>query len=266
MYIKKFLIFAVTLLFAGCFPISKTPYMFGYYPKDVFMQSKTMQNIHFEENASELAIEIEKIYPNSVATIELTHGSKFTKEPNIYICGTEPCYDKYAIVPKTSGETVGTANNIMLNGYRLTKENTTFAILTHEMSHAYWYEHGVVCQPRWWEEGMAVYSSGGGGAEKCSVEDATKAAIVGKVFYPSDENSCMSLFFGSNITQKYNITWSMFYRQSGMFVEFLHNKNNQAFKNMLEILKTDKDIKIAIKTAYNEDVEKLWNEWLVSLK
>ena len=68
----------------------------------------------------------------------------------------------------SAGATSPISDAIILNGKRLLDENITEAVFTHELSHAYWFSRGVRCGSRWWEDGMAVYSSGGGGAEKVS--------------------------------------------------------------------------------------------------
>ena len=80
----------------------------------------------------------------------------------------------------------------------------------------------------------------GGGAEMTSVEEATKSIKAGKVFEPIDASSCR-VFFGGDLSKKYGISWSMYYRQSEMFVKFLKERDGAAFKMTLRSLKENKN-------------------------
>lgn len=241
---------------AACAPFAKLALPFSGFT-DVPKQPK----IHYEQGAEKLADEIASLFPDAISKIEQTHGSQFAKQPEVYICASEECYKKYALVPIARGETRPSGEIIMLNGFKLSRDGTAGAIFTHELSHVYWFTRGVRCQPRWWEEGLAVYVSGGGGAEKASFSAAIQAIRENHVFHPSSESGC----FFANSAAKYDLDWPMYYRQSGMFVEFLHISNPSAFNLTLTLLHNKTELPEAIQKAYGQPVEALWKLWLSSI-
>ena len=267
---RRFLTGALILLlsavmFSRCaFTPQKLYYVFGGLPKDDFLQHKEIKNIYFEKNGSDFAENVAKIYEKDKKQIELTHGFEFRKEHAVFLCVTKECYDKYAIVTGAGAET-HYSGDIILNGRKIIAENRVESILTHELSHAIWFENGVGCMPRWWEEGLAVLTSSGGGAEMTSVEEATKSIKAGKVFEPIDASSCR-VFFGGDLSKKYGISWSMYYRQSEMFVKFLKERDGAAFKMTLRSLKENKNIYKSIVNSYGKSVQQLWGEWIESVK
>lgn len=257
--------FICAMMFYGCaFSPQKLYYVFEGLPKDDFLQHKEIKNIYFEKNGSDFAENVAKIYEKDKKQIEVTHGFEFRKEHRVFLCETKECYDKYAVVTSTRAET-HYSGDIIMNGYKLADENSTEAILAHELSHAIWFENGVGCMPRWWEEGLAVLTSNGGGAEMTSVEEATKSIKAGKAFEPIDASSCR-LFFGGNLSKKYGISWSMYYRQSEMFVKFLKERDEAAFKMALKSLRETKDIYKSINNSYGKSVQQLWSEWIESVR
>lgn len=246
-------------ILAACAPLAKVAYlealpMYGF-------ATSVNPDVHYEQGAEQLAGEIAHLYPDAIALIERTHGSSFGKLPEIYVCATEECYKKYAFVPVARGETRPRGNTVMLNGLQLSQDGTGRAILTHELSHAYWYSRGIRCLPRWWEEGLAVWASAGGGAEKSPLLSATQAIRAGHVFHPSSESSC----FFANSAAKYGLDWPLYYRQAGMFIAFIHNRNSSSFNSVLESLRAGTDLAEAVQTAYGQSIEMLWNAWHSSI-
>lgn len=250
---------------SGCaFSSQKMYYVLDGLPKEDFSQHKEMKNIYFEKNGSEFADKVVKIYEKDKKQIETTHGFEFRNEHAIFLCVTKECYDKYAVVTRAGAET-HYSGDIILNGRKLMSENRVETVFTHELSHAIWYENGVRCMPRWWEEGLAVLTSNGSGAETVSVDEAIKSIKNGKVFEPSDVSSCR-LFFGGDLSKKYDISWSMYYRQSEMFVRFLREYDEKAFAATLKNLKNSKDLHKSIYDSYSKSIEMLWGEWVESVR
>jgi hypothetical protein len=216
--------------------------------------------VHFEPGAEKLAADIASLYPAAIETIEQTHGSPFLAQPNIFICATKYCYDKYAYAPTARGEARPRGNIVLINGARHAADGSARAILVHELSHVYWFSRGVRL-PRWLEEGLGVWSSGGGGAEKITVADAQQSIRDGRVFYPLAE----PVLFEGNPARQYDIDWPTFYRQSGMFVEYLHDTYPGAFRSMLAALREKRALPDAVQQAYGQSLETLWKQWLASV-
>jgi hypothetical protein len=250
---KYLLLFITSFLFTGC---SKLFYFFGHYPKDAFVSKG---NIHYQEGNIGFVIKVQNAYPKALSTVRTTHYALFRYAPDIYICIDKPCYDTYAIIPQAGAQTLALGDAIVINGAKLMRNNQLEKILAHELSHFYWFSNGVYCQARWWEEGMAVFGSNGGGAGTISTQEAIEAIEKGDVFYPETTSSCA--LFGRDLASKYHISWTMYYKQAGMFVAYLHEKNPEAFKKTLKMLLQTKSIEESIQSVYGVSVEKLWREW-----
>lgn len=265
----RIIIWLATVFFAvilsGCaFSPQKLYYVYNGLPKEDFIRHKQIKNIYFEKNGGDFADAVAKIYERDKKQIEISHGFEFRQEHNVFLCVTKECYDKYAVVTAAGAET-HYSGEIILNGRKLIAENRVESILTHELSHAVWYENGVGCIPRWWEEGLAVLTSNGGGAETVSVDEAVSSIRNGKVFEPIGISSCR-LFFGGDLSKKYGISWSMYYRQSGMFVGFLRDYDKSAFEATLKRQSTNKDVYKSITESYGKSVDELWGEWVLSIR
>ena len=196
-------------------------------PADLPKVSITMP-LYAEAGAESIANDIAAALPASIKRIEATYGGKIGALPDIVVCTSDACYRKYAA--------------------------------THELSHFYWYSHDVGFQPRWFEEGVAVWVSDGGGAENVSVQAAEKAIKAGKAVHPTLDSG-----FWNYLTQSPSLpdnNWHMFYRQSGMFVQYLHDDDPIAFARLFEALKTTKNLKQAWSIAHKESPEDIWLEFL----
>ena len=107
---------------------------------------------------------------------------------------------------------------------------------------------------------MAVWTSNGGGAERVSVQAAEKAIQAGTTIHPT-----LNTGIWNYITQAPSVPgndWHMFYRQSGMFIQYLHDHDPTAFANLLDALRQTKDLRPAWTIAYKRNVDKLWGEFI----
>ncbi len=115
-------------------------------------------------------------------------------------------------------------------------------ILVHELSHLHIGQQlGIygynANQPAWFQEGLAVIVSGGGGAEKVSEEEAAKAILEGKSITPEAHGS----FLFKKSAHSYNLEPHMFYRQSGMFVAWLRSRDETRFRTFLLAIEDGRD-------------------------
>ena len=139
-------------------------------------------------------------------------------------------------------------------------------ILTHELSHLhlgqrlgiYGYNAHL---PSWFQEGLAVVVSNGGGAEKASIADATTALRTGKSLTPEDHGSFLFKKFASS----YDLTPPMFYRQSGMFVAWLRQQDSTRFRTFLVAIEGGEGFATAFTTAYGMDVDTAWRQFVNGL-
>jgi len=57
----------------------------------------------------------------------------------------------------------------------------------------------------------------------------------------------------------------MYYRQAGMFVEYLSKNNQKAFSETLIKLRAKQDLQEAFKSSYGLSVDELWNNWIENI-
>lgn len=245
---------SLVALLQGC-TLARAAYVFTHSPDSLAKASATFP-IYAENGAESMANEISAALPTTIQQIEATHGGNLSQLPPIIVCATEACYGHYAAILSSGAETL-LDKRISINGAKILRsKRNAIQLLTHEMSHFYWYSQGVGFQPRWFEEGMGVWASKGGGAERVSVETAEQAIRNGTTIQPT-----LNSGFWNYLTQPPFVPgndWHMFYRQSGMFVQYLHDHDPMAFGHLLEALRSTKDLQQAWPMAYNKSVDELW--------
>ena len=250
--------FIISAGLSGC-TLTRAASVYLNSPADLPKVSITMP-LYAEAGAESIANDIAAALPASIKRIEATHGGKIGALPDIVVCASDACYREYAATPESAAETLGD-RRIIINGAKIQKgKRDAVQLFTHELSHFYWYSHDVGFQPRWFEEGVAVWVSDGGGAENVSVQAAEKAIKAGKAVHPTLDSG-----FWNYLTQSPSLpdnNWHMFYRQSGMFVQYLHDDDPIAFARLFEALKTTKNLKQAWSIAHKRSPEDIWLEFL----
>lgn len=247
-------------LLSGCSSIARATYL-ELLPLSGFETHAANPIIFFEPDAKTAADVLAASYDKSVATVEANLGSALRRRPWVYLCATDACYDKYAFNKAGQAEARGRGNLVLMKAAPLQHENRLLPVFTHELIHAFWFQQGIRCTPRWWTEGLAVESSGGGGAEKVMKALAVQAMHSGQVFQASDENSCLTRMPPGLKT----MAWPMFYRQSGMFVEWLRGTDSPAFHRLLEKLQTGENLASAMKSSYGQSMAALHKNWQSSV-
>lgn len=254
----------VTLVAAlsGC-SLTRTAYVYVQSPEGLPKVSASLP-IYAEKGAESMAGDITAALPTLIQRIEATHGGKLGALAPVVICATQACYEQYASSPSSSGQTLGD-RRIAINGAKVLKEERdAVQLFTHELSHFYWFSQGIGFQPRWFEEGMGVWASNGGGAENVSVEAAQQAIRSGITIQPT-LNSGLWNYLTQPASPPEN-NWHMYYRQAGMFVQYLHDSDPVAFAHLLEALRNTKDLKQAWSIAYKKNLDDLWLQFITEIR
>ncbi len=219
--------------------------------------------LHAEAGGEKLAKIVADYLPTAISHIESTHGGAILSAPVIVLCMTTSCYERVAIVPEAAGES-WLGKRISLNGEKILREQRDIrAILTHELSHHFWSTHGVDYQARWFQEGLAVWVSNGGGAEKASVADAIQAIKAGHVIQPHLDDGLWQ--YTDDKAANYGLTWQLFYRQAGMFIEYLIQQDPKRFQQLLHELERSKQLKTAWENSYSQSPTEYWKAFVQSL-
>ena len=242
-------------LLASCGSMAKMAYL-ELLPMRGFETHPGNARVHFEAGAEAAADAVVAGLDAAVRQIETSHGAVLLQRPEVYVCATAACYTRYAFTPLSRAETRPLGHTVILQGRLLLDEQRLQAVLTHEVSHVFWFERGIRCHPRWWTEGLAVESSGGGGAELQPASAAMQALRDGAAFTELEE-SCSE----RDSASRARMDWPMFYRQAGMFVGWLRAHDGAAFGNTLAQLREGAGLRRAIESSFAAPLPALWQDW-----
>jgi len=228
--------------------------------------------IHYENGALEYARYVAEILPVCMNKIEAAQGKPFA---HAIIIGVYTTKDAYAAANGTgnanaAGITTVMGHVVLSPDLFIDQCQRLSAILTHELSHAHLRSHisilNYINVPNWFKEGLAVIVSDGGGAEHVTETEALNAIRKGVHIYMEDKGS---LFHVSRIAFENEtdepVLFQMQYRQAGLFVEYLKNKNTHGFAIMLSELLNGQSFEKALCSGFNTKLNTLWSDFEDSL-
>ena len=250
---------AITGLLASCGSLAKVVYL-ELLPMSGFQTHAANPHVHFEPGAEAAADAVVGGLDAARLQIEASHGAVLKRHPDVYVCASAACYERYAFTPSARAETRPFGHTVILQGRLLMDEQRLQPILTHELSHAFWFERGIRCHPRWWTEGLAVDSSGGGGAENEPLPNAVRAMRDGKMFTDLGEGCTVR-----DSAARAGLSWPMFYRQAGMFVGWLRVRDTSAFGRTLAQLREGAELTRALESSFDAPLPKLWQDWRIEV-
>ncbi|MGD9656030.1 MAG: hypothetical protein AB7U61_00065 [Methylocystis sp.] len=229
--------------------------------------------VHYEPEARACAEAVAAIAPRAIAQIEAAHGRPFAQPP---VIGVYASYDNYASgngMDDPGIAAVTRAGAALLSPTLCGAErNRLEGVLTHELSHVHlsgWRPFGAPRPPQWFTEGLAVMASNGGGAEGVSEEEAAQAIRAGyRVVLDGRRwiDFAMLAFerepprdpTKSTLTQRQRLA----YRQAGMFVGWLHTRDETAFLQLLRALEAGEPFEASFMSAFGERAPSLWRRFV----
>lgn len=258
-------IFGMVLLFSSLTGCGLVRSGIAYFQStEKFNELGSGSGIFYEEQAKNLAILVEHRLSEAIVTVEQKQFKPFKEKAAIYICASKESFSKYSGASIMARGAV--FNKKLFISPRAIETETLDLILTHELSHLHFHHYVGNSRyasniPPWFQEGLAVYVSGGGGAEKISHEAARESIIKSHSFKPNDSGS---LLFPKTAFS-FGLKPQMFYRQSSMFVSFLSN-NPLEFKKFVIMLLDDTEFKLAFERAFGQSIESAWVSFVETLK
>lgn len=224
----------------------------------------TDNRVWYEEGAKEKAELISSVLDEKIKIIEQSHYRPFKQKIKIYVFSSQDSYAKYSPQPKSGGETFG--DKILISPKKQNTNSRIPGVITHELSHYHLFGYLGLYQsritPRWFIEGIAVWVSGGVGAEKTSNDDAVKEILTGMHINPVTRHP---LIFGET-SHPSNMKTHMFYRQSALFVEYLYNFNSSKFKELVKGVENRESFSHVFKESYRNEPLIMWNKFVSGLE
>ena len=231
---------------------------------DHFVSLKEHPSIKYEKGAESFARMISTYLDSSMHVIESKQG-RFTAPVEIYVPRSIEIFSKYCASERPSACVIG--YRLFMSPKLLKEKERIPGILTHELSHLQltqaigrWnYQTNL---PVWFKEGLAVYVSNGSGSEGITEQKAVEAMSQGQSIIP---NGSGSLLFRKT-ARSFNLKPHMFYRQSEMYVKWLHDTSPSKFRQLFSSLEQGKTLDEALSSVYGFTVNQGWVRFTGEIK
>jgi hypothetical protein len=250
---------ALSVALSGCriYRIYKTPNDLSQLPGD--------GRVYYEEGAQGKALIVSSILDDAMTNIEGNQYRPFSVPVRIYVFSQQETFEKYAVHSKAGAETQG-ARRMLVSPKETNTDKRLPGLVTHELSHYHLYGytglHRGIVLPTWFVEGLAVWASGGGGAEMVSEKEATVEILRGNHINPVERRPS---FFGRK-SKPEEMKEHMFYRQSGLFVGYLHDTYPESFEKMLFGVEDGKNFGTLFQAVYMRSPAEVWDEYVKTLQ
>jgi hypothetical protein len=233
---------------------------------DDFKPIESDKRVLAEPGAEDLAKQVAGYLPEAIAIVERAQVRDFTKPVQIYVCASEGSFASHTGASKNASGAVTTKLFFSKRLAGFPPEQVKARVI-HELSHlhfeqqlgAYGYDTHI---PAWFQEGLAVVVSNGGGAEKVSEAEAIRALLAGTRFVPEPRGS----FFFKKTARSYGLEPHLFYRQASLFVGYLKEISGMQFGLFLLALEDGRDFEKAFRAVYGMTVNDAWQEFLSRVK
>jgi hypothetical protein len=254
----NFFVIMLIVMVGGC------AYHKVFVTPDDMVQFPGDERVWYEEGAYAKAKIIAGNLDEQINRIEKAQYRPFKQLIRIYVFSSLESFERYAVVSKSGGETHG--NKILISPKKANTDSRLPGIVEHELSHYHMFGYLGVYKsritPRWFLEGLAVWESGGAGAERVSREDAIEAILAGNTLKAVTRHP---LLFGDK-SQPSAMKPHMFYRQSALFVEYLHDLNPNNFKLLLLGVEDGDSFANLFETVYGKMPIIMWGQFVNTLK
>lgn len=230
-------------------------------PRSQFVPVAANPQVAYAPGSEAMALRMSKALDGSKAIIEAAHGVAFLQAPRVFVCDAE-CFSTYTPLNKSvpAGHFL---DSVFMNDDVLRQRERSFNMspenfLAHELAHLLLYQHvgGIAYMqvPAWFREGLAVSVSNGAGSEGARAAEAAASIAAGKAFDPAESGS----LFNDRTASSYGLRSSIFYRQAGMFVDYLRELDGKAFQAALRGVLKGEDLQNSFRTAYGQPLAVLW--------
>jgi len=198
-----------------------------------FVMDRDDSRVFYEPGAESNARILAAALSDASTRVEESQYGTFAVPVRIYVCATLKSFERFTGNPRASGDTTMALKIFISPKPQNTPERLPL-VLTHELSHLQLLQRLSVYQVSrlltWFKEGLAVYVSGGGGAEDVIEAEAAQAIVKGQRLLPNDSHSV----FSHDSASSFGLQAHMFYRQAGMFIGYLKESKPRGFSALLE--------------------------------
>lgn len=229
-----------------------------------FTASAIAPSLYFQPEMWSLASDIEERFQGAVETVEAVYDLPFASEPRTYLCGTKQCFEDMTGVDNRFIRGAATPRGVIISPDILEWRESAEPILVHELSHLMLKQRlGLFHRPppAWFNEGFAVFISGGAGAERVTREEAIEAIRAGRHFEPVRRGRLLR----PSTARDYDLTTHMFYRQAWLFLEFLDEREPDSVASLAGRVARREGFSASFDSIYGAPPDELWEEFEASL-
>lgn len=224
-----------------------------------FIPHKNDPRVLFEPGAKDYANKVVTFLPSAIQQVEEKQYRSFTKPVRVYICASRESFRRMF----GADVRAGVLTKLFLSPRVFNEKDEILKMyLNHELSHLHLLQQLGIYKnsrlPFWFTEGLATYTSGGGGAHTVSREQAIDSIKSGRHFVPNESGG----FIFQKTPSDFALKPHMFYRQSMMFVEFLASLNQSAFQKFLLAIEEGAPFTRALEQEYKKDLNELFGKFL----
>jgi hypothetical protein len=211
-------------------------------PRDAIEQLAAFQTlpsqpqVHYALRARPFADQVAAVLAHAQAQVEFGHYRAFRSPPQVYVCDTDACFQRF--VPATYNFTAAVvySNRLVLAPRLFDREPGRLTpVLIHELSHLHLGQfrgHYTTAIPVWFHEGLASLVADGGGADLADDAEAWQSADRGLYFRPDEQH----LPWIRRMPAKYELPVNLFYRQTYIYMRDLRARDGEAFHRLLDLL------------------------------
>jgi hypothetical protein len=226
--------------------------------------------VHYEPGGAEYARAVAALLPAIITRVESVHGRPFVHPVTVGVYVSPEAFAAGNGLGHARAAGVTLFGQVTLSPILFSAQRQRLpGILTHEMSHAHlqsWISAlAYIHLPNWFKEGLAVMVSGGGGAEFISEREARDAMRRGDRIAIESEGSSRNLTgikFENPSETRDGLRIMMGYRQAGLFVTFLHDRDTAGFARTMAAVLDGRQFGEAVIAGYGRDLWTLWADFL----
>ncbi len=263
---RKALVVAAILLVVGCF-LAYARLVYARLAYD-FVTLPENSQILYEAGAEDLAKLAAAELALGMSKVERRQCLPFNSRQliKIYIFNDRNHYANFSNAPAITWGS-STTDEIYLSEKLRERISTLPNILIHELSHVHIRQYVGTFKyikdiPGWFLEGLAVSVSSGGGAGDITAEEAQTALENGNRFEPDDSGSII----GPKTAHNYGLEPKMYYRQAGLFVDYLQKTNPHAFEAALVGVLNGASFREVWPMHYGRTIADLWQSFEKSIR
>jgi hypothetical protein len=231
---------------------------------DRFVVWAAEPGVRFEPGAETMAGEVAATLRGAVRMVEQRLGQPFLSPPAVFVCAKLATYKSY-VGNATSGGCVINRRLFLSPKPQNTAERIP-QLLAHELTHLHVAQRLSLARamrlPFWFNEGLAVFVSDGGGAENVTVPEARQAIADGRVFVPEGNRA----FFWRKGPAAYHLPAHLFYREAGMFVFDIAMRERERFPAFIKRIEKGELPDAAYRAEYGETMAAAWARFVGGIK